>query len=101
MAKDFFKDVYAKLPKHVQDKAQARYQKLSREMLLRELRESLKLTQAQVARRAGLKTPNVSRLERQSEMQLATLRKVVSALGGKLEIVARFKDTAVKIMLPV
>ncbi len=90
----------SKRPRRVQDGAQVRYQDLKRGMLLRELRESLKLTQDQVARRAGLKVPNVSRLERQREMQLATLRKVVAALGGKLEIIARFKDTAVKIVLP-
>lgn len=100
MAKDFFRDVYPRLPKRLQAKAHARYQQLDREMLLRELRESLKLTQAEVAKKSGLKVPNVSRLERQSEMQIATLRKVVAAMGGELEIVARFRDTAVKIMMP-
>ena len=48
----------------------------------------------------GIKTPNLSRMERQSDMQVATLRKIVSALGGKLEIIVRFKDAAVKIVLP-
>lgn len=100
MAKDFFKDVVAKLPKRVQDKTEARYQELRQEMLLQELRESLKVTQAQVAKRSGIKAPNLSRLERQNNIQVATLRKIVAALGGKLEIVARFKGTAVKIMLP-
>lgn len=95
-----YEDAFAKFPKHIQDKIKVRAQERKQEMLLRELRESLKLTQEQVARRAGLKTPNVSRLEHQSEMQLATLRKVVKALGGKLEIIARFQDTAVKIVMP-
>ena len=53
-----------------------------------------------VAKKTGIKTPNLSRMERQSDMQVATLRKIVSAVGGKLEIIARFKDTAVKIILP-
>ena len=100
MAKDFFKDVVAKLPKHVQDKTEARYQVLRRELLLGELRESLNLTQAQVAKASGIKTPNLSRLERQKNMKVDTLRKVVAALGGKLEIVARFKDESVTILSP-
>ena len=49
---------------------------------------------------AGIKTPNLSRLERQKNMKVDTLRNVVAALGGKLEIVARFKDEAVTILSP-
>ena len=95
-----FEDVLKTLPKHVLKKAEARYQELRQEMLLKELRESLKITQVQIAKKTGIKTPNLSRMERQSDMQVATLRKIVSALGGKLEIIARFKDAAVKIVLP-
>lgn len=95
-----YEDAFAKFPKRVQGKIKVRAQELRQEMLLRELRESLKITQEQVAERTGLKTPNVSRLERQSQMQMATLRKVVQALGGQLEIIARFEDTAVKIVMP-
>ena len=73
---------------------------LRQEMLLKELRESLKITQVQIAKKTGIKTPNLSQMERQSNMQVATPRKIVSALGGKLEIIVRFKDAAVKIVLP-
>lgn len=100
MAKDFMQFARETLPKHVVEKGEARYQELRQEMLLKELRQSLKLTQAHVARKTGIKTPNLSRLERQSDMQIATLRKIVAALGGKLEVIARFKDAAVKIVLP-
>ena len=54
-----------------------------------------------MARKTGIETPNLSRLERQSDMQIATLRKIVTALGGKLEVIARFENAAVKIVLPV
>lgn len=91
-------EVFKKLPKHVMRKAEARYQVLRRELLLGELRESLNLTQAQVAKASGIKTPNLSRLERQKNMKVDTLRKVVAALGGRLEIVARFKDEDVTIL---
>lgn len=100
MAKDFFEHVRNTFPPEVRVQAQVRYQQLSREMLIRELREALKIPQSRVAKAADLKQSNLSRLERQSDMQIATLRKVVVALGGKLEVIARFKDTDVKIILP-
>ena len=95
-----FEDVLERLPQGVKKQAQARYRELRREMILRDLRQSLKITQAQVSKQTGIKTSNLSRLERQPDMQITTLRKIVVALGGKLEIIARFKDTDVKIILP-
>jgi DNA-binding Xre family transcriptional regulator len=95
-----FEDVFDRLPQSVKKRAEARYQALRREMLLRELRKSLKITQASVARETGIKMSNVSRLERQPDMQITTLRKIVAALGGKLEIIARFKGADVRIILP-
>jgi transcriptional regulator with XRE-family HTH domain len=100
MAKDFFKHVAKRFPRKVVEKGQARFQELRREMLLRELRQTLNVPQSRVARTTGIKQSNLSRLERQSDMQIATLRKIVAALGGKLEIVARFKDADVTIQLP-
>jgi predicted transcriptional regulator len=92
--------VLERLPRGVKKKAEARYQELRQEMILRQLRESLNVTQAQVSKKTGIKTSNLSRLERQPDMQIATLRKIIVALGGKLEIIARFKDADVKIVLP-
>ena len=43
---------------------------------------------------------NLSKIERQSDMQIATLRKVVHALGGQIEIIARFPNANVRIVLP-
>jgi DNA-binding Xre family transcriptional regulator len=95
-----FEDLYAQLPPVVRKRAEIRYQELRREMLLRELRQSLKITQASLSARTGIKTSNLSRLERQSDMQIDTLRKIVTALGGRLEIVAKFKGADVRIKLP-
>lgn len=100
MAKDFIEFARKSLPPEVWAAAEERYQELRREVLIKQLRESMKVTQAQLAKRTGIKTPNLSRLERQKDMQIATLRKIVTALGGKLELVARFDDTAVRIALP-
>jgi DNA-binding Xre family transcriptional regulator len=100
MAKDFFEHVAKRFPPKVLNKAHSRYQELRREMLLREIRTALKVPQSRVAKAAGIKQSNLSRLEKQSDMQIATLRKIVAAMGGKLEVIARFKDTDVRIVLP-
>ncbi len=67
-------------------------------MDLAELREDRGLTQEQVADRLGTRQSNVSRLERRENLQIRTLREVVEALGGELEVTAKFPDgTAVRI----
>ncbi len=39
----------------------------------------------------------VSKLERRTDMYLSTLRSYIEAMGGELEIIARFPDRAVRI----
>jgi hypothetical protein len=45
----------------------------------------------------GIKQPSLSKLEKQSDMQISTLRKIVKALGGELEVLARFPKGTVKL----
>jgi len=41
--------------------------------------------------------PEISKIERRTDVYVSTLRRYVEAMGGKLEIVARFPDGAVQI----
>jgi hypothetical protein len=50
-----------------------------------------------VAESLGIKQPSLSKLEGQSDMQISTLRRIVAALGGELDVIARFPKGAVKI----
>ena len=62
-------------------------------LTLRVLREATGKTQADVAALTEIDQADVSRLERRHEFddcQVATLRRVVEALGGQLELVATF-----------
>jgi predicted XRE-type DNA-binding protein len=61
---------------------------------LGELRERAHLSQAEVARRMGVKQPRVSAIEKgdPSQMEVETLKRYVSALGGTLRLVAGFGD---------
>jgi transcriptional regulator with XRE-family HTH domain len=54
-------------------------------------------SQQEVAETLGIKQPSLSKLEKQTDMQLSTLRKIVKALGGELEVLARFPKGTVRI----
>lgn len=59
-----------------------------KEMLLSELRRVAGITQVDLAKSIGIKQPTLSQLESQGDMQISTLRRIVKALGGDLEIIA-------------
>ncbi|HSZ55975.1 MAG TPA: helix-turn-helix transcriptional regulator [Tepidisphaeraceae bacterium] len=67
------------------------------EMLLSEIRRVAGLTQEQVAETLGIKQPTLSQLESQNDMQITTLRRIIEALGGELEIIARFPGARIKL----
>ncbi len=54
-------------------------------------------SQRQIADVLGIKQPSLSKLEKQPDMQVSTLRKLVKALGGELEVLAKFPKGTVKI----
>ena len=74
-----------------------RTRKLLGELLLSELRKLAGKSQGQLAAALGIKQPSLSKLERQSDMQVSTLQKIVKALGGELEVIARFPKGTVRI----
>ncbi len=66
-------------------------------MALGELRQALKISQAELAEKLQVKQPAISRLEKRTDMYVSHLRQVIQAMGGELEIVARFGDGEVRI----
>lgn len=70
---------------------------LELEMALNELRQAFQLSQADLAAKLNVKQPAISRLEKRSDMYISYLRQVTEAMGGELEITAKFPDTKVKI----
>ena len=77
--------------------AHRRTRELLGEMLLSEMRRRTGKSQGEVAEALGIKQPSLSKLEKQHDMQISTLRKIVKALGGRLEVVARFPSGSVRI----
>jgi transcriptional regulator with XRE-family HTH domain len=70
---------------------------LLEEMTMSELRQALDRTQEDLARDLDISQPAVARMERRRDMYVSNLRRVVEALGGELEIRARFPQGTVKI----
>jgi transcriptional regulator with XRE-family HTH domain len=97
MAKSLDELVKRTTTKKTQAKAARRAQELLGELLLGEVRQLAGKRQQEVAQTLGMKQPSLSKLEKQTDMQISTLRKIVQALGGELEVLARFPSGTVKI----
>ena len=67
------------------------------EIALSELRRGLGVTQDQLAKSLDVRQAAVSKLEGREDVLLSTLFAYVAALGGTLEIVARFGDQAIRL----
>jgi ribosome-binding protein aMBF1 (putative translation factor) len=59
---------------------------------LAELRRFRQMTQIQLAETLGTSQSEVSRIERQADMVLSTLREFIEGLGGELVLLARFPE---------
>lgn len=78
-------------------RAEARTKGMIADMLLTEVRELVGLTQEELAKKLGIKQPTLSQLESQEDMHVSTLRRLVEALGGKLEIVVHLPAGDIRI----
>jgi len=67
------------------------------ELPLQELRQARHFTQEALARLLRSKQALVSKFERRADVYVSSLRSYIQAMGGQLEIIARFPDGAVKI----
>jgi transcriptional regulator with XRE-family HTH domain len=97
MAKSFHELVKRTTTKRTRDSADRRARELLGELLLSEVRRLAGKSQRQVAQALGIKQPSLSKLESQSDMQISTLRRIVAALGGELDVIARFPKGTVRI----
>jgi predicted XRE-type DNA-binding protein len=92
-----FAGLVAKMPQ----KRQAHIDRLAAamrdEMNLTQLREARALSQAALGEILHVEQPAVAKLEKRADMHVSTLRRFIKAMGGELEIVAKFPDRDVRI----
>lgn len=96
MAKPF-KNLVDKLPLESQKRVMKLKNELLHDVTLRELRQALELTQVELAGILRVKQSAISKIESESDMLIATLRRYVRAVGGNLKIVAAFPSGDVTI----
>lgn len=92
-----FSELVARMSPESQARSKALAEQMLRDMPLVELRQARNYTQAELARVLGTSQASVSKLERRSDMYLSTLRRLVQAMGGELQITARFPDGEVRL----
>lgn len=65
---------------------------IAEELSLQDLRKAMNRTQVELARTLNVGQDTVSRYEQRSDMLLSTLKDYVEAMGGELDLVARFPN---------
>lgn len=82
-----------------EDQLQAKKQalKILKKIELQELRQARKISQESLAETLNTKQANISRLERRKDMHVSTLRNYIKAMGGELELTAKFPEGRVRI----
>ena len=79
------------------ERVNKRVEKEILDLNLRAVRELLGKTQVQLAKKARMSQADLSKAERRSDHLLSTLRRYVEALGGELDVIARFGDKQIRI----
>src|SRR5258708_26602414 len=70
----------------------ARVAKTLEEMPLQELRRARAFSQIQLAKALQVAQSEVSKIEHRTDLYLSTVRSYVEAMGGELQLVAKFPD---------
>jgi len=61
------------------------------------VRQARGLSQKMLAEVLNVQQPSIAKMEKRTDMYLSTLRSHIEAMGGELDIIARFPDVTVKI----
>jgi predicted transcriptional regulator len=97
MAKKFRDLVAQTMTKAQQADAAEIARQMRAELPLHELRQARDYTQTTLAETLEVAQPEISRIEKRTDMYISTLRRYIEAMGGHLDIVARFPDGEVRI----
>ena len=92
-----FSELEAKMSPERKVKIAEKVKKALAEMPLNELRNARGLSQAMLAEALHIQQPAIAKLEKRTDMYISTLRSHIRAMGGELDVIARFPDGDVKI----
>ena len=77
--------------------SRAKTDALRQDMTLGELRQARQLTQENLGETLQVGQAAIAKMEKRADMYVSNLRRFVEAMGGELDIVARFPEGDVKI----
>ena len=98
MKRRTLKDLDAVLGRQRVRSAKAAARRKMEAMLIGEMRKRRGITQTAAAKAMGVSQSALSQIEAQQDLQLSTLRRLVHALGGELDVIARFQDRSIVLM---
>lgn len=87
-----YRELQAKMSPTARARATAKAQGFIETMGLDELREARQMTQNHLAGLLGVNQAAISKMERRADVYLSTLQHTIEAMGGELEIRAKFPD---------
>ena len=96
MAKKFT-ELRAGMSQAAREKSDGMARQMLAEMPLNELRQARGLSQKMLAEVLHVQQPSIAKIEKRTDMYLSTLRSHIEAMGGELDVIARFPDGSVKI----
>jgi len=96
MAKKF-SELEAKMNPERRGRINEEVKKALTEMPISELRNARGLSQRVLAEALHIQQPAIAKMEKRTDMYISTLRSHIEAMGGELEIIARFPDGNVRI----
>lgn len=97
MTSRHFRELLSEMDPDRRARIQARTDDLLATLPLNDLRKARELTQEEMATSLDVNQATISKLERRTDMYLSTMRRFVEAMGGELEIRARFPEGVVEI----
>ena len=92
-----WRELYKRLPADRRARIEAQVTKDLAELPLQELRQARQLSQVRLAELLQVAQSEVSKIEHRTDLYVSTLRSYIEAMGGALEIIARFPDGAVRV----
>lgn len=87
----------ARMSSDAQARSAARAEAMLLEMQLQDIRKSRNVTQVELANVLNVEQAAISKLENREDMYVSTLREYIRALGGELQLVAKFPDAEIKV----
>lgn len=94
-----FSELRNKMSPRSRERAEASTKKMVQQFPLAQIRDLRNITQVELARRLDIDQSAVSKIEHRADMYLSTLKDVIRAMGGQLELTARFPGGDVHLLV--